>query len=85
MKRTKIIATIWPVTNSEKKLKELYNSWINIIRFNFSHARQDDVLKTVNMIKKLNDLGETKLSLLLDTKWPEIRTWDLKEKNIYFD
>lgn len=83
MKRTKIIATVWPATNSEKKLKELYKSWINVIRFNFSHARQEDVLKTVELINKLNASWETNLSLLLDTKWPEIRTWDLDGKNIY--
>ncbi len=83
MKRTKIIATVWPATNSEKKLKKLYKSWINVIRFNFSHAKQEDVLKTVNLINKLNASWETNLSLLLDTKWPEIRTWDLETKNIY--
>lgn len=83
MKKTKIIATVWPVTNNRKKLKELYNNWINVIRFNFSHAKQADVLETVKMINELNESWETNLSLLLDTKWPEIRTWDLTEKNVY--
>lgn len=79
MKKTKIIATIWPATNSKEKLIELYNAWINIIRFNFSHADYEETLKTVNIIKDLNKSWITNLSLLLDTKWPEIRTWDLAE------
>ncbi len=80
MKRTKIIATLWPVTNSREKLIDLYKAWVNIIRFNFSHANHEDSLKTANLIKELNSAWLTNLSLLLDTKWPEIRTWDVKEK-----
>lgn len=77
MKKTKIIATLWPATWREDKIIEMYNSWVNIIRFNFSHANHTDTKKYVDMIKILNDSWKTNLSLLLDTKWPEIRTWDI--------
>ena len=80
MKRTKIIATVWPVTESEERLVELYNAWVNIIRFNFSHANYDVTTQIANRVKKLNAEWKTNLSLLLDTKGPEIRTWDVKEK-----
>lgn len=80
MKRTKIIATVGPVTESEERLLELYNAWVNIIRFNFSHANYEVTSQIANRIKKLNAEGKTNLSLLLDTKGPEIRTWDVKEK-----
>ena len=83
MKRTKIIATVWPATNSEEKLLALYKAWVNVIRFNFSHANYEDSWKTAQIIHTLNKSNKTKLSLLLDTKWPEIRTWDLKD-NIEF-
>jgi pyruvate kinase len=83
MKKTKIIATLGPATNNEKSLIQLYKAWVNIIRFNFSHANYDDAKKSIDMIKKLNKQWKTNLSMLLDTKGPEIRTWDLKEKNIY--
>lgn len=73
-KRTKIIATQWPATNSEEKLKALYNAWANVIRFNFSHANYDIFSQTLDILKELNDSWETNLSLLLDTKGPEIRT-----------
>lgn len=83
MKKTKIIATLWPATNNEKTLEKIYKAWVNIIRFNFSHANYEDSLKSIEVINKLNTSGKTNLSLLLDTKWPEIRTWNIENKNIY--
>lgn len=83
MKRTKIIATVWPATNSEEKLIRAYKAWVNTIRFNFSHANYNDAQVTIDLIKRLNKEWTTNLSLLLDTKWPEIRTWDLDQKNSY--
>lgn len=80
MKKTKIIATVWPATNSEDKLIELYNAWVNIIRFNFSHADYEWAKKTADTIKKLNKEWLTNLSLLLDTKWPEIRSGNVENK-----
>ncbi len=83
MKKTKIIATIWPSSNTLEKLIKLYKSWVNIIRFNFSHANYEESLINIENIKRLNRSWLTNLSLLLDTKWPEIRTWDLENKITY--
>lgn len=83
MKNTKIIATIGPATNNEEKVIELYNAGINVIRFNFSHANYEEAGRNIELIKRLNKEGKTNLSLLLDTKGPEIRTGDLAEKNTY--
>ncbi len=83
MKNTKITATIWPATDNEESLIKLYEAGVNVIRFNFSHANYDNVEKMVNLIKKLNKSWKTNLSYLLDTKWPEIRTWVLDEKISY--
>lgn len=80
MKKTKIIATVWPATESEENLKALYDNWVNIIRFNFSHATHDHSKIISDRIKKLNKSWDTNLSLLLDTKWPEIRTWIVETK-----
>lgn len=80
MKKTKIIATIGPATDNEESIKKLYESWVNIIRFNFSHADYANARLIKSKINKLNDSKETNLSSLLDTKGPEIRTGDLSEK-----
>lgn len=80
MKKTKIIATVGPVTASKEKLKELYDAWVNIVRFNFSHVDYDFFSSVLQNIKELNESGETNLSTLLDTKGPEIRTKKIDDK-----
>lgn len=80
MKKTKIIATLWPVTANEKSIIKLYNEWVNVIRFNFSHADYEWTKNIVKLINELNNEWKTELSILLDTKWPEIRSWVVKEK-----
>lgn len=77
MKKTKIIATMWPAINSENQIVKAFKAGVNVIRFNFSHARYEETLKTVEIINKLNQNKKTNISLLLDTKGPEIRVWDL--------
>lgn len=82
-KRTKIIATIWPATASSDMLLALWHAWVNVIRFNFSHADYDSATTIVERIGELNKSGKTSFALLLDTKWPELRTGDLREKISY--
>ncbi len=82
-KRTKIIATVWPATSDEEKLIALYENGANIIRFNFSHADHAGSKMITDRIHALNTSGKTNLSLLLDTKWPELRTGDVGTKISY--
>lgn len=79
-KKTKIITTISDINCSIEKLIDLYNAGANIVRFNFSHAKHESVAQILETIKELNASGQTNLSTLIDTKWPEIRTGDVAEK-----
>ncbi len=83
MKKTKIIATMWPAIENESTLIKLYKAGVNVIRFNFSHANQESVKKTIEIIWKLNTSWKTNFSLLLDTKWPELRIGDMSGKIMY--
>jgi pyruvate kinase len=74
MKNTKIIATHGPALHGEKDLLALYDAGVNIIRFNFSHARHESVREVLKIMRKNNRNGRAALSMLLDTKGPEIRT-----------
>jgi len=80
LKKTKIIATLWPATDSSKKIEELYKSWANIIRMNYSHSNYEYFWWIINSVKKLNSGWKTNLWILTDTKWPEIRTKAIEEK-----
>ena len=53
-KRTKIISTVGPSTNSSTLLKKLYDKGMNVIRINMSHTSIADMRKIVNVIKLLN-------------------------------
>ena len=83
IKKTKIIASVGPATWSEDKILELYQAWVNVIRINFSHAEYDQVRKVVARVNKLNTAWKTKLALLWDLKWPEIRLGDYEGKKTY--
>lgn len=80
LKKTKIITTLWPATDSIEKIEELYNNGANIIRINYSHSNYDYFSEIINNVKKLNEQWKTNLSILTDTKWPEIRTKSIDEK-----
>jgi len=79
-RKTKIITTLWPATDTEEKIYELYNNWANIVRINYSHANYEYFIKILNNIKLQNSSWKTNLWILTDTKWPEIRTKSIDEK-----
>ncbi len=83
MNKTKIVATLGPATYGPENITRLYQEWVNIIRFNFSHAQHAHSEEQMNIIKDLNAQWITNLSILLDTKGPEIRTGNLEEKIHY--
>ncbi len=83
MKKTKIIATHGPAIKWEEDLLALYDNGVNVIRFNFSHAQYDTVKWVLEIMRKNNRNGRAALSMLLDTKGPEIRTGDLSKKQEY--
>jgi pyruvate kinase len=83
MKKTKIIATHGPAIKGEDDLLALYDAGVNVIRFNFSHAKYDSVAEVLKIMRKNNRNGRAALSMLLDTKGPEIRTGDLEGKQEY--
>ena len=78
MRKTKIICTIGPASESEKRLKELMLAGMNVARFNFSHGtHEEQKVKLTRVIKVSNELG-LPVATLLDTKGPEIRLKDFE-------
>ncbi len=78
MRKTKIICTIGPASESEEKLKELMLAGMNVARFNFSHGTHEEHKKKFDrVIKVSNDLG-VPVATMLDTKGPEIRLKDFE-------
>jgi len=80
IKKTKIITTLWPSTDSIEKIEQLYIAWANIIRMNYSHSNYEYFWWMIDSVQKLNKEWKTNLGILTDTKWPEIRTKSIEEK-----
>ncbi|MEQ8783550.1 MAG: pyruvate kinase [Roseibium album] len=78
-RRTKIICTIGPVTNSFEKLEALYHAGMNLVRLNMSHADHEGAARIINWIKTLNRKVAFPIPILLDTQGPEIRTGEVNE------
>ncbi|MBP3059301.1 pyruvate kinase [Texas Phoenix palm phytoplasma] len=79
MNKTKIICTLGPASYEKKILKKLILSGMNIARFNFSHANYEQSKLLIKTIKELNKELKTNVSILLDTKGPEIRTHEFEK------
>ena len=78
-KRTKIICTIGPATESYSSIKKLYSAGMNVARLNMSHSDHKTAKKIIDRIKKLNTKVKNPVGILLDTQGPEIRTGDTSE------
>lgn len=76
-RKTKIICTIGPVTDSYDMLKKLAEAGMDIVRLNMSHGDHASHAKVIKAIKTLNKQGFS-IPLMLDTQGPEIRTGNLQ-------
>jgi pyruvate kinase len=79
MRKTKIICTIGPVTESIVMLEKLASAGMNIARLNMSHGSHESHAKIIESIKILNKKLDHPVAILLDTQGPEIRTGDLAD------
>jgi len=76
MRKTKIIATLGPATDSAEMIGRLIEGGVNVFRLNMSHATHDWVRRVVNDIRS----AATRTShtgIIMDTQGPAIRTGDL--------
>ena len=78
MRRTKIICTIGPASESEENLREIMKAGMNVARFNFSHGSHAEHKRKFERIRKLREELQLPIATMLDTKGPEIRLKDFK-------
>ncbi|MEV2909039.1 pyruvate kinase [Paenibacillus larvae] len=82
MRKTKIVCTIGPASESLEILKKLMNAGMNVARLNFSHGDYEEHGKRIQTIRQASQETGKNVAILLDTKGPEIRTGNLKEEPI---
>lgn len=74
MRKTKIICTIGPATESFAMLEKLAAAGMNLVRLNMSHGDHPSHAKVIKAVKRLNQRLDYPVAILLDTQGPEIRT-----------
>jgi pyruvate kinase len=78
MRKTKIIATLGPATDSPEMLGRMIDAGMNVARLNMSHAPHDRVRRVVKDIREIAAQKNISVGILMDTQGPAIRTGDLK-------
>ena len=78
MRKTKIICTLGPSSESEEKLREIMLAGMNVARFNFSHGSHEEHKKRFDRVMKISGELGLQIATLLDTKGPEIRLKDIE-------
>ncbi len=78
MKKTKIVCTIGPKTESVEKLGQLVDAGMNVMRLNFSHGDFEEHGTRIANFRTVMKEKNKQLAILLDTKGPEIRTIKLE-------
>ena len=81
-KRTKILATLGPATNSPEKIKQLIEAGANGFRLNFSHGSYEERLDQIKWIRDASaEVGRT-VAILQDLQGPKIRLGVLKNNHL---
>lgn len=77
MKKTKIVCTLGPSSQTVEQLVKMIEAGMNVARFNFSHGTHEEHLERFNALKEARKIANKPVAILLDTKGPEIRTHDM--------
>jgi len=82
MKKTKIICTLGPASDTEKVIADLIDAGMNVARLNFSHGTHAEHAAKIAIIKKVREQKNVPLPIMLDTKGPEFRIKTFKDGKI---
>ena len=82
MKKTKVICTIGPASDSVEVMGKMVNAGMNCARINLSHATKEDILKTIGVIREVRKQCNLPVAIMYDTKGPEFRTLKFKDGGV---
>ena len=85
LKKTKIVCTQGPSTEKPGVIEELIANGMNCARFNFSHGDHAEHLGRINMVREAAKKAGKVISLILDTKGPEMRLGEFKDGKVMLE
>ncbi|ADX67777.1 MULTISPECIES: pyruvate kinase [Weeksella] len=81
LKKTKIVATLGPATDSKEILLDMMTKGVDVFRINFSHAEYDEVKKKIETIHQLNDEHGFNTAVLADLQGPKLRIGKMEHED----
>ncbi|KAH7853260.1 hypothetical protein Vadar_000628 [Vaccinium darrowii] len=79
-RKTKIVCTIGPSTNTREMIRKLAEAGMNVARLNMSHGDHASHQKVIDLIKEYNaECKDNVIAIMIDTKGPEVRSGDLPQ------
>ena len=85
MRKTKIICTLGPAVDDEKKLAKMIQAGMDCARFNFSHGTHEEQKVRMDRLRKVSKELDIPVAILLDTKGPEIRLKDFEKGSVVLE
>ena len=85
IKKTKIVCTLGPASDTEEILTQLIENGLNVCRMNFSHGTHDEHKVRMDLVKKVRKELDQPVAILLDTKGPEIRTGNFDQPEVLLE
>ena len=82
MRKTKIICTLGPATDSDEVIEQLIEGGMNVARFNFSHGTHEEHSKRMERLRRIRKKCDKPVAILLDTKGPEVRLDTFKDGKV---
>ena len=85
MRKTKIVCTLGPASETEEIIRGLCLAGMNVARMNFSHNTHADHQRRIDLVKKVREELELPIAIMLDTKGPEyrIKTFETGSVTLY--
>lgn len=78
-RRTKIVCTLGPSSNTLEGIENLYRAGMNVVRINFSHGSHEDHAKTIGYVREVARKYQYSIPVLMDLQGPKIRVGQMKD------
>ena len=81
-RRTKIVATLGPATESDEAIDSLIKAGVDVVRLNFSHGTPEEHQARADRIRRISQQNNRHLAILADLQGPKIRTEKFRDGSV---
>ncbi len=82
MKKTKIICSIGPASQTVEVMSSMVMAGMNVARINFSHGNYEEYSNIVDVVKKVRNITKKQVAIMYDTKGPDFRCGVMQEQGV---